>query len=158
MPPRPRLKCRGREEIFCILVDQGIPAADAFRRAYVHPDWTAASCAHQAHKMMRRPCVVARLAELKQARLGKSERGTLLSLNDRLLIASRIAKSKDSGPLVKLRALEVYTKLAGDAAPDRLELTGPEGQPVQVESTVTNLTVEEKVARIRAAREARVQG
>jgi predicted phage terminase large subunit-like protein len=116
-------------------------------------DRTAAEC---GSKVARNPKVKAEVARLRA--LGNVK--TILSLNDRLGLLAKIAQTaprqSDS-----VRAIEVYSKISGDQAPERTitEHTGKDGAPIQQEVAVSGvvqvvrLSVRDKMRLLREARE-----
>lgn len=148
----PFRRCNAKEELFARAVANGASQVEAFRQFWQKDELTNQVAAHRAHHIAKRPQVVARIAQIRKA----ATKVVLLSLTNRLGILSEIANDKKGAKKAdRIRAVEVYTKISGDAAPERLELSGPEGEAIQVDSTLVNLTVEEKVAMIKAATAAR---
>lgn len=151
----PTRTCNAREEVFCRLVVQGHSQAEAWRRAYIKPNSTDRNAAEQSCKLAKRPCVVARIAELR----AKTEAKVLLSVNDRL---HKLATAADFVPKTaaerqaQARLMEAYTKIAGGAAPIQVEHSGPGGGPMQTQVTasvtVRSAPIRERIAALRAAR------
>lgn len=106
---------------------------------------------NRAYRMSKRPAVASRLKELAK----QSDVKILLSLNDRLGILAKIAQGKTK-PNEKTRAIDVYSKIAGDGRGEVLnvkaEISGPEGGPIAVAGSIS---VRDKIAKFRAAREGR---
>lgn len=136
-----------KEERFCQLLVGGTVSAQAWRQAYHKPNSTAHNAAVWGSRLTRRPEVAARIADLR----GRQEKKVLLTLNDRLGILANIAQSKTVRPADKTRAIDVYSKLAGDHAPERVELSGPNGAPMQTE-TVAPLSIRDRAAQLMAAK------
>ena len=82
---------------------------------------------------------------------------TLLSFNQRLAILAGIAKSKVTKQGDRVRAVEVYSKLAGDQPPEREELTVKNAQGEAFTVTARGPTKLEKIAALAAQRKARAQ-
>lgn len=109
------------------------------------------TAAEKASRLMRNPNVVAEIRRLQT----KVEVKVLLTLNDRLGILAKIATGRSTRPNEKTRAVEVYSKISGDQAPDRHELAGVGGAPIQmvIEQPISErFTVKEKLARLVARR------
>lgn len=142
-----------REQRLCELIVAGYSHAEAYRLAYVHPKLEVYEASDRAWRAMQREHVKAKIAELRE----KSGAKTLLSLNDRLAILAEIAQRKTAKDTDKTRALDVYSKLAGDYAPQRVEVTGKDGAPVPVAASVLvgRLSVRAKLKALQEARAAR---
>ena len=148
-PRNPVLTPRGAA--FAEMVAGGMSQSDAYRRAYKKPRLEPQAAAHAGCKVAQREGVKARIAEIR----GETKVRILLTLNERLEILAEIAQTKSASKNERTRAIEVYSKIAGDGGPERIELTGRAGGPVQTEDTVRTLTLIEKVERLEAARKAR---
>ena len=131
-------------------------AAESYKQAYGRPDLSADDAANRAYRLQKQPKIQARLASLRRQMTTKSESGQLLTLNQRLAILAKIAKSKTTRPSDKTRALDVYARMAGDSAPTRMELSGPNGGAVPVSGAVAVVPAgevvnfEQKLAALRA--------
>ena len=136
---------------FIDLIASGFSQADAYRRAF-QPGTkrSALSIAVSASHIASNPLIRARLAELR----GQSQRSTLLSLDQRLSILAGIARSTVTKQTDRIRSIEVYTKIAGDSAPERTELTGKDGAPLVPAQTATTplLTLDERIILLQAAK------
>jgi phage terminase small subunit len=161
-----------RQEKFCQFVIFGKTYVDAFVEAGYSPNATRASQLRAAKRLMKRPAVVVRLAELKELTVNAlimdvTERKVRLSeigrarITDFVEVKDNIAVLKvdlesvnsaaiqevtteinDTGSIVtvtklKLRdpvpAMQELSKLCGDYAPEKHELTGKDGEPIQLE-------------------------
>lgn len=158
-----------RQSAFAKLRIEGLTHAEAYRAIY-NPSARQKSASEMGCRLEALPAVKAEMDRLRE----KSARKTLLSLNDRLSILADIAQSDGSTPAArnaKARAIEVYSRISGDQAPDRHEHTGPGGAAIPVAAAVTgNVTaavvrvpvrerirlLKEAQARDKAAQEARV--
>jgi hypothetical protein len=149
---KPVRKLTSKALRFCDLVASGHSQAGAFRIAYKHPKMSADDAAERGWRITQQPGVKERIDELRKQSAAK----TLLTLNDRLEILAEIAQSKTSKPSDKARAIEVYSRISGDQAPDRHEHTGPNGEPIAVAGTllVGRLSRREKLEAIKARRAA----
>jgi chorismate mutase len=139
---------------FIEYISAGFSQADAYRRAFKpKPTLGAWEVGIRASRIASNPLIQERLRELQ----GKSDRETLLSFNQRLAILAGIAKSKVTKQGDRVRAVEVYSKLAGDQAPERQEITvqNAPGEPFAITSRVA--TKAEKIAALAAQRKARNQ-
>jgi hypothetical protein len=144
-----------RQLAFARRLVEGKTQSEAYRELYQPKaiDRTAAEC---GSKVARNPKVKAEVARLRA--LGNVK--TILSLNDRLGLLAKIAQTaprqSDS-----VRAIEVYSKISGDQAPERTitEHTGKDGAPIQQEVAVSGvvqvvrLSVRDKMRLLREARE-----
>lgn len=137
---------------FCDLVASGHSQAGAYRIAYKHPKLSAEDAAEKGWRVTQQIGVKDRIEHLRS----ESKAKTLLTLNDRLEILAEIAQAKTSKPSDKARAIEVYSRISGDQAPDRHEHTGPNGEPIAVAGTVLvgRLSRREKLEAIKARRTA----
>lgn len=135
---------------FCDLVASGHSQAGAYRIAYKHPKMSAEDAAEKGWRVTQQIGVKDRIEALRS----ESKAKTLLTLNDRLEILAEIAQAKTSKPSDKARAIEVYSRISGDQAPDRHEHTGPNGEPIAVAGTVLigRLSRREKLEAIKARR------
>lgn len=138
---------------FAGLVGGGASKADAYRLAFDRQGIGAQAAALRGHKVSQQPAVAAKIAEL----IGRSEAKTLLTLNDRLGILASIAQDPDKkAKSARVRAIDVYSKIAGDGKGEvftvKAEVSGPGGGPVPV---VAALTTMDKIAKFRAARAGR---
>ena len=130
----------------------GHSQADAYRIAYRPAkrrgtkDISVASCRIAAHPLIR-----AKLAELR----GRSDKETLLSLNQRLQILAGIAQNLNTKQTDRIRAVEVYSKIAGDQAPDRQEVTIANAPGSAFTLNTRPATKAEKIAAMAVARVAR---
>lgn len=135
-----------KQRAFVDAVAAGCSQAEAYRRVF-HPakHRPIQDIANSAYRIALNPAVKARLAEL----LGKSDVKTLLTINQRLGILAGIAQGRAAKAADRIRSIEVYSKIAGDQAPDRIEVTNAAGQTFNV--GVRQLTRREKVAAALAA-------
>lgn len=141
-----------KNRAFAELVVSGVSQAEAYRRVYNKPNVSPPHAAHKGCIIATRPIVAAEIARLR----AKSGAKKILSLNDRLEILAQIAQDPDASGHEKSRAIEVYSKISGDQAPQRHEHTGPEGAPIPVAASVQvgRLSVRDKIAAFRAKRAA----
>lgn len=150
-----KLSPRSRRFVECVVA--GASYVDANRSAYrptrrLSPQRIAERATRVAHSQQ----VAAKLAELQS----KSDRILLLTLNERFSILAWIATSPLAKNADKIRAIEVYTRISGDQAPDRHEISGAGGATLAVATApplVRRLPLAERVASLRAAREWRMQ-
>jgi len=142
-----------RQMQFAQLVAGGMSQSAAYRKIY-NPHAKPRRAAEQSCKMAALPHVVAEIARIR----AKSERKALLSLNDRYEILAGIAQKPEAKDSDKVRAIDVYSRLAGDEAPQRHEIAGAGGAPL-VPSAVTvavrQMGARERLDAIKAARAAR---
>lgn len=162
MEPKPSKKgaikpITPRPAKFCELVAAGKTYAEAYKTAYNRPHLMPQDAAHRGHKVAQQPAVKARIAWLQH----KSEAKTILSINDRLnLLAmdAQVPALTAAERNARARTIEVYTKIAGGAAPDVVihEHSGPSGGPIPVAASVTiqQLPVRQRIAAmVRAKKE-----
>ena len=123
-----------RQIQFAQLVAAGLSQAGAYRRVF-HPIAKPRRAAERGCRMAALPSVAAEIARIRE----RSERKTLLTLNDRLEILANVAQKPESKDCDKIRAIDVYLGWAGDLAPDRQEISGPGGGsiPIKDESSIT---------------------
>lgn len=150
-PPRPLLP---QQEKFAQLIAAGNQFAASYRLAYGRPKATRQQAADRVREVMNGVGVRQRIIELR-----KNNEGTvLLTLNERLSILARGAarKIKSAADLnAAARAIEVYSKISGDQAPERQEVvhSGNSAAPLTVVTRAA--TKSEKIAALLAARTAR---
>ena len=149
------LQARGltpRQSRFVELVVSGASNADAYRCAYRKPVGRLSNrdAANGAYRVAKTPAVQARLAELRS----RSERTELLTINARLSLLAKIARDRHGKPMDRLRSIAIYTRIAGDGAPGRVETCGPVGSLAVSELQGENLGMEEKIERLQAAKRA----
>lgn len=134
---------------FARLVASGSANAVAYRAVY-NPKLANQTAAERGCRLAKHPAVAAEMARLRE----KSERKKLLTLNDRLEILADISRDPKARPHEKARAIEVYSKISGDQAPDRHEISGPNGAPIPVAGEVVVLSRRDKLAAIKGRRAA----
>lgn len=153
--PRP---LNSRMDKFAMILAGGETQANAWRLAYNKPNAKDVTAAQKGSRLAADPRIQARVASLKEKTIG----GELLTVNDRLHKLSAAMNFTPKTPADRqalARLTDSYTKLAGGAQPDRLEVTGANGGPVsavvQAAVTVQRAPVRARIAALRAAREAR---
>lgn len=129
-----------RWDIFASHVAAGENYSDAYRKAYSCSNATRETIKTEASKLARREEVAAMIARYKREEI----QGVLLSRDERLAILGQIAKSKTAKPSEKVSAITAYTKIVGDAAPERQELTGANGGPITTAASFVNLSVQDR--------------
>lgn len=125
--PIPR-KPRGltiRQQRFCEFIVQGMSGMDAYRQAgaKVSPS-VAKAC---ACKWLTKAYLQTRIAELRKPQTKKC----LLTKDNHREALKEIVTDSRSGPMTKIRAIEVDAKLAGYFAPERIEV---DDGPKRIES------------------------
>lgn len=140
---------------FCELVVSGHTHAGAYRIAYKKPKIDPQDAAERGWRVTQQPGVKDRISHLRE----KSGAKTLLTLNDRLGILARDAQTggdSASEKNARARAIEVYSKISGDNAPEAHvhTHTGPDGGPIPVAATVVvgRASVRSKLEALRARR------
>ena len=150
----PRETLTEKQQAFARLIVEGKTQTDAYLGAYdPKPGIKKTSLDQLAHRVIVRPLVKAEIAALRL----RASRHCLLSLNDRLkILAERIQnpKAKDSD-VASLTS--VYSRISGDQAPDRQELSAPGGGPIELIVAkalpiVRRLSAEERLEELRRAR------
>jgi hypothetical protein len=153
-PALPHGSLTGRQEKAAQLYVAGDTQTGAYIKAYKKQHYLPKTAKEAASRLFNLPKMKDRIAQLT----AKSEIKTVLSLNDRLAICAKHAQSTAVKPDTNLRAVDLYTKIAGGFAPEVHELTGPGGAPVQVEQTVIHVSqipLRQRYAAMVAARKAR---
>lgn len=156
-------KVNNRQWAFAKLVVEGMSNAQAYRAIY-NPAAHDRRAAEQGCKIAAMPLVKAEIARLRSLSTAK----TLLTVNDQLGILAGIAQQPArtaSEQNARVRAVEVYAKIAGTQAPERHEHSGPDGQPIPVATaltgtvtaTVTRLSVRERIRLLKETRERQLQ-
>jgi hypothetical protein len=106
-------------ERFAARIACGDTLVDAMRFAYpARRKSQPATIAVDASRLSKKPEV----AELIEKCRREEMRGVLLSRDERLAILGQIAKSKVTKPTDKIGAIREYTKIVGDASPERSEI------------------------------------
>ena len=143
-------KLNFRAARFAELRVAGHTQAAAYRIAYNHPKMALDEAAEQGWRVENRRGVKERIADLR----GKSRAKTLLTLNERLEVLAAIAQDPLAKQADKIRAIEAYSRIGGDQAPERHEISGVDGAPIAVAGTVFvgQTTVRERVEMLKAAR------
>jgi hypothetical protein len=148
---KPR-RLTGREILFAQCVARGDSNADAYRKSFLPKTEVVESIARMAHVVSVRARVIREIARLRR----RSEAKTILSMNDRLAILATDAQRKGASPAhinARARVIEVYSKISGDQAPERHEITGAAGGPVETVSTVVRrLSAGDRIEEMRLAR------
>ena len=144
---KPR-KCNPREDSWCRAVVNGASQTAAYRAVWQIPTQTDQIIAQRACLVAKRPHVVARLAQLR----AEASKIVYVSVGERLSELGKIIKNRKAKDADRIRANEAYTRTAGDAAPDRIQLSTPEGQPLEIAGTVTtvSMTLRQKVLALKA--------
>lgn len=148
----PRGALTNRQRRFVELVISGSTNGEAYRRAYKKPKILNEDAKEHGYRVANRPAVKSELDRLR----GLSDRKKLLTLNDRLEILADIAQDTAALRNDRTRAIDVYSKIAGDNAPQRIDVSvaGKDGSPIQIATTaaVMRVGVRERMAAMRAAR------
>ena len=138
---------------FADLVVGGTNMAQAYRKAYAKPAaYKDTEASNQGYRIARIPRVATYIAALR----ARSQGHALLSLNDRLALLAGDARHPARSAAdrnARARTLEVYSKIAGDQPPERHEISGPQGAPIQ-QQQVTGVPVRQRLAALTAALEA----
>ena len=121
-----------KHERFARLMIQGLSQVDAYRKCY--PDQSTTSVNAHAHTLMKKPDVIARIAEMQE--LIDSE--FAMTIGRRRDLARRMGEGEIPTKVIKkadgkieavfdrLAALTLDAKLAGDFAPEQVQLSaGP---------------------------------
>ena len=133
-------KLTNRQAFFVRLVADGKSHTEAYRVAYCKPNLKAPAAAHGAYRIANQPNVRARIDAIHV-----DLPGPLMTLQQRLEFIVGIILSSHSTRYERLRAVELYTKIAGDGAP---ELPPWEDQPPTA-GMVTNGTNAEQESSLR---------
>ena len=154
LQPEPKLKTLSpKQKSFCDLVLSGKTQAESYIVAYNKPYGfnlqTARAC---AQKIINQSLCQSYIKSQNR----KAEKKVALSLEDRFRILSEIATDENNSPDTRIRAIDTYSKHAGDTAAQKLELTGKDGNPITFAASPQKpLTVKEKIEQLRMARELR---
>lgn len=119
--PIPARGLTPRQSRFVELAVSGLSNADAYRRVYrkLAGRLSSRDAANGAYRVTKAPAVRTRIAEIQN----RSKRAELLSVNERLSLLARIVSSPYSKPMDRIRAIVVYTRIAGDGGQERKEVT-----------------------------------
>lgn len=140
-----------RERRFCRLVAAGESKAQAVRIAYNRKRGSAATVAVDGNRISKRPKVIAEIQRLR----GEAEKDCLMTLHRRLEILGSIAENKLAKHTDRIRAVDVYSRISGDQAPERVDVSTPPGQPMEVREVLPvgmRMTVAQRLAAIKARR------
>jgi hypothetical protein len=139
-----------KQRRFVDYVSIGLTHAEAYRRM-TGKKMKAELASRAGYKIANRPAVKQALAELSAKSIAK----TLLTMNDRLELLANIAQH--GKPADRIRAIDVYSKISGDRAPDSVEHSGPGGGPIPITTQMTEpvrrLSVRDKIAIFKSRRE-----
>jgi hypothetical protein len=151
--PIPARGLTPRQSRFVELALSGLSNAEAYRRAYQKLAGRIKNrdAANGAYRVAKAPAVRTRIAEIQN----RSKRAELLSVNERLSLLARIVRSPYSKPMDRIRAIVVYTRIAGDGGPDRKEVSVKNAPGEAVQGVIRGLTKREKVADMLADLKAR---
>lgn len=136
---------------FARLYVSGKTQSEAYLVAYGPTDAKETSIAALAAKVANRPATQKEIARIR----ARSDRHVLLSLNDRLKILGGIILDPDAKKTDVISAAAVYSRISGDQAPDRHEVTGKDGAPLQIQAQVAmvrRLSPRERLEEMRRAR------
>lgn len=150
----PPLRLNPRQIKFCQLIAAGASHSTAYRSAYKKPRIKARAAADSAKEVL----IGRGVREYIDALRAKAEGKTILSLNDRLALLAKSAQRpvKSAADVnAQARVIEVYSRISGDQAPERQDITvkGDATAPLQMVSRPA--TKAEKVAALIAAGRAR---
>lgn len=145
-PPRER-KLNPRQLRFAQLVAAGMSGTAAYRKSYGRHPRDARKAADGAKEVMSRPGVREYVEELRK----KNEGRTLMTMNEQLELLAASARHKPQSAAdrsAQARVIEVYSKISGDRAPDRVEtiVKGDPSAPLSV--NVTQMSRAEKAQRM----------
>ena len=121
-----------KHERFARLIIQGVNQTDAFRKCY--PEQTENSIRVHASELMRRPEVMARIAEMRelidsQFAMDAGRRRDLVRRMGEGEIPTKVIKKSDGkieAVFDKIAALTLDARLAGDFAPEQVQVSaGP---------------------------------
>lgn len=114
-----------KQERFAELIIAGETQSAAYRTAY-RSKASDKAVAVEASRLAGNPAVAARIAEL-QAQAAKE---AVWTLESRLADLAALARDSATSPSERIRAIEVYTKLAGDGAANKVDVSGAAGSGV----------------------------
>lgn len=145
-----------RQDRFAMILAGGETQGNAWKLAYGKPTAKDKTAHEKGCRLAADPRVQARVAKLKERTIG----GRLLTVNDRLHLLSEAAGmpvNTAGERSARARCLDVYTKLAGGGSPEQHEVThkGDPSAPIVVAVTVNKAPVRDRIAALRAAKEAR---
>jgi hypothetical protein len=132
----------------------GKTQGEAYTLAYLPPDGSKPeTVAHLASRVARRPAVAAEIARIRS----KIDRRVLVPINERLKLLAEIFTDPVTKSTDRTQAILAYSKISGDQAPDRQELSGPGGGPIPVLTAsvgplVARLSARERVEQMKRAR------
>ncbi len=106
--------------------------AEAYRIAYCKPNLDAKSAADAAYRLFSRPAMMVAMESIRFDGIAP-----LMSLTERLGHLAAIIASSTATRYERIRAAEVYTKIAGDGAPELPP--DPNGKPG--DDSILNVTV-----------------
>lgn len=130
---RSRSGLNDRQLAFCRIVAKGSSYAAAYRQIY-NSSATTAQSVQSAKRLVQRPGVRAEICRIR----AMAEKKTILTINDQLSILASNAQVRGNSPALvnaRTRAIDVYAKIAGTVAPQRVELAGPGGAPISTATT-----------------------
>lgn len=115
VPYKARLKPLNTRQAFMfrLIRDNNLTHAEAYRVAYCKPNVTPAQAATASYRI----CSLPHFAEALE-RIRFDGIAPLMTLNDRLGHLAAIIASPTATRYERIRAAEVYTKIAGDGAPE----------------------------------------
>lgn len=149
-------KINSRQLKFASLIAKGKSKSEAYKIAYDKADASPGRLATLATDAAKRGPVAEFLAEKFEEANEKVD----FTVTKRLEILAEIAQRRSFDPrvnLVAIKAIEVYSKLAGDAAPDRSEIktTLIENGDGLKKVNIVNLPVRDRIAALARAQDER---
>lgn len=145
-----------RQAEFARQIVLGKTQAEAYTIAYLPPEGSKKETLESlGHRVYRRSAVAKEVARLR----AQLDRRVLVSLNDRLKILAGEFLDPEADPDIKIRGIVAYSRISGDQAPDRQEVTGKDGAPLEVNVStgplVRRLSARERLAEMKRVREER---
>ena len=143
---KPQRGPTARQCQFAQFVATGTNQAEAYRKVF-NPNLKNQIAAMRGSRMAALPWVNREIHRIR----AKSEARKLLTLNERLAILAEGAQDPDATWGERAACIREYGRQSGDMAPERKEISGPAGGPIQVQSEapvneVLRLTVEDRIA------------
>jgi hypothetical protein len=114
-----------KQERFAELRIAGETQSAAYRTAY-RSKASDKVVAVEASRLVAKPAVAARIAELQ----AQAAQGAVWTLKSRLADLAAIARDPATSSSERIRAIEVYTKLAGDGAANKVDVNGAVGSGI----------------------------
>lgn len=144
---------------FAALVFTGKQHREAYQESYYPKTKNTNVLDHMAWQVFKSDSVQAEMQRLRT----KADRYALMPITERLKTLASIIKDETARDADRIYATIAYSKISGDQAPERQEVSGPGGKPIEHNVTpvlplIRRVSHRERLEELKAARIARLNG